>query len=154
MGLFSRKKKAPQQAQPVQPPPIQIQPWTTKPVTQTYRLPATHEAKIYTYNGTVFQGVPRNTRFIVTAVPADVQMVSIYTGVVHSTLGYNDVAYSYNGQIFGFASSHAEAVKKMMLGGYQVEVEAYISGYDGQQGFPKVVGLFGFIDDAIYRTVQ
>ena len=153
MGLFSRKKKAPQQAQPIQPPPIQIQPWATKPVTQTYRIPAEHEARIYTYNGTVFQGLPKDTRFIVTAVPADVQMVSIYTGTASSSTDFG-VAYSYNGQIFGFGSSHAEAIKQMMLGGYQVEVEAYISGYDGQQGFPKVVGLFGFVDDDVYRTVQ
>ena len=157
MGLFNRKKQQPQpqpQPQPAPMPAITVQPWQTKPITKTYRLPAKHEATIFTYNGTPFRGLTANAHFIVTAVPADVQMVSMYTGNITNTSDYDDVAYAYNGQIFGLSSSHGAAIKKMMLNGYQVEVEAYISGFDGNAGFPKIRGLFGYVDDEIFDELQ
>lgn len=147
MGLFRKKK---QKVQPAQ-APIVVSPWAVPPATRTYRLPAEHEASIYTYCGAPLAGIPTNARFVVAAVPADVTMTSIYTGLTSSTGNYGDIAYEYNGQIFGFCSSHAEAVRNMMTAGYRVEVEAYIRGYDGMKGFPYVVGLFGFVDDAVYR---
>ena len=155
MGLFGKKRqKKEQQAQQPTQMPIIVSPWKVPPATRTYRLPAEHEANIYTYNGMPFRGLRQNTRFVVTAVPADVQMTSIYTGLTASTGNYGDIAYEYNGQIFGFCSSHAEAVRNMMMAGYRVEVEAYIRKYDGEKGFPYVVGLFGFVDDAVYMDAR
>ena len=146
---FGKKKKESQAPQAQ----VLIAPWKVRPATNTYRIPAEHEATMYTYNGMPFNGLPTNTRFIVTAVPADVQMTSIYTGTVATTHDFGDMAYAYNGQIFGFCSSHAEAVRKLLMNGYNVEVEAYISGFDGQQCFPKVRGLFGYVDDNVYRRL-
>lgn len=154
MGLFGFGKKKQESAQQQQLPPIMVAPWQMPPATKVYRLPAEHESNIYTYNGTPFKGVPANTRFVVTAMPAEVRMESIYNGSASATVDRGDVAYAFNGQPFGFASSHAEAVRKLMQNGYIVEVEAYISGYDGELGFPKVRGLFGFVDDDLYKTLQ
>lgn len=135
-------------------PSTVIRPWGGKPAMKVYRLPADHEAKVYTYDGAPLRGLSLNERFVITAIPGDVTMTSVYTGATASTTNYNDIAYAYNGEVFGFASSHAEAVKKLIMGGYRVEVEAYIRGYDGERGFPYVVGLFGFVDDDLYYSLK
>ena len=166
MGLFGKIKKATQQPQPqpqsqpqpkqqqVQPGSMSIVPWEVPPTVSTYRMPAEHEATIYTYNGAPFKGLQANTRFVVSAVPADVEMCSMYTGTITSTFDFGDVAYSYNGQVFGMGKSHAEAVRNLMRAGYRVEVEAYIRGYNAEHGYPMVVGLFGFVDDSVYMEAM
>ena len=118
-------------------------------MTKTSRLPASHESTVYTYNGIPLQGLGANDRFVITAVAADVRLPSMYTGRVASTADFGDIAYEYNGQVFGFCSSHADAVRRLLMGGYRVEVEAYISGFDETYGYPKVRGLFGFVDDDV-----
>lgn len=132
---------------------MSVSPWNVQPPTRTYRLPADHEATIYTYNGEPLRGIAPGTRFVIRAVPADVVMESAYTDYVASTTDYGNIAYEYNGQIFGMGKSHAEAIERLMRNGYAVEVEAYISGFDGERGFPYVKGLFGFVDDAIYMEL-
>lgn len=166
MGLFGKKESKKQekaktqfavesvQVVPKGVPSMSIRAWSIPPVMESYRLPAQHEAQVYTYNGEPFGGLKVNDRFLIYAVPADVEMVSMYNGKRTTTNDYNDVAYEYNGQIFGFASSHADAVRTMMRAGYRVEVEAYISGFDKNAGYPKICGLFGFVDDAIYADAQ
>lgn len=121
---------------------------------QVYRLPAEHEATVYTYDGNPLKGIPTGERFVIEAVPGRVTMTSKYTGITTSTDDFDNVAYSYKGKVFGMASSHSPAIKKLMKHGYRVEVEAYIRGYDGTRGFPYVVGLFGFVDDSVYRNVK
>lgn len=166
MGLFGNKKGKGQAKQepagfavesiqvvPRGVPSISVRAWQIPPVIRSYRLPAEHEANVYTYNGEPFAGLRVNDRFLIYAVPADVEMVSAYTGKRSATGDYGDLAYEYNGQIFGFSSSHADAVRKLMQAGYRVEVEAYIRGFDTSQGFPHVVGLFGFVDDAVYSAL-
>lgn len=166
MGLFGSKKEKKQAKQetpeyavdsiqvvPRGVPSISIRAWSIPPVMKSYRLPAEHEANVYTYNGEPFAGLKVNDRFLIYAVPADVEMVSAYTGKRSATGDYGDLAYEYNGQIFGLSNSHAEAVRKLMQAGYRVEVEAYISGFDMRAGFPKVCAMFGFVDDDLYATL-
>ena len=151
MGLFSGKKKKDANGGKLV---IEVYPWKTAPITKTYRMPPEKDKTIFTYNGEPFKGMRQGVRFTIAAVPADVRMPSMYTGTVASTKDYGDIAYEFNGQIFGFCSAHAEAIRKLMLAGYRVEVEAYISEYDMQQGYPKIRGMFGFVDDATYRSLQ
>ena len=145
--------KQPKAKKQKEPPKAIYKAWETAPFKGVYRLPPDHESSIYTYDGTPFNGMKVGTKFVIAAVPGYVQMTSIYTGTTTEIGDFGNIAYSYNGYIFGFASSHAEAIVKMMKAGYRVELEAYISGYDGQQGFPMVKGLFGYIDDSTYMNI-
>ena len=153
MGLFGKKKDK-GKAAASQPQMVhnvtRYVPWNIPPTVGTYRLPAEHEGKIFTYYAEPLKGLRPNERFVLEAAPADVTIVSQFTNAVVNTEDYGDVAYAYNGLIVGLSSSHAAAVKKLLMMGYRVEVEAYISGYNIDYGFPYVTGLFGFIDDDLY----
>ena len=156
MGLFGKKKtkQQAQQMQQAEPPKMIYEAWQTAPYKGIYRLPPEHESRIYTYDGTPFKGLTVNTKLIVTAVPGNVEMTSIYTGTTTSTTDYDDVAYSYNNYIFGLSSSHSKAIKTLMQAGYRVEVEAYINGYDGMRGNPMIVGLFGYVDTDTFKEAS
>ena len=129
MRLFGKKSTPPLQPETIEliPTQLNVVPWDVPPWSETYKVPSEHEATVYTYNGTPLQNLKSGARFIITAVPADVTMTSIYTGTTASTTDYGDIAYQYNGQIIGFCKSHAEAVRKLLCSGYRVDVEAYIS---------------------------
>ena len=144
MGLFGKKEPKQQGSTPAFASAISIRAWAVPPRMESYRLPAQHESAVYTYNGEPFNGLRVDDRFIIAAVPADVSRGSPYTGTQMSTGERDNVAYEYNGQVFGFSSSHSEAVRKLMRAGYRVEVEAYISGFDMQ---------LGYVDDSTYNTL-
>lgn len=135
-------------------PYLEVNYWQTAPINKVYRIPADHEAVVYDYDGRPLDGIPANTRFLLSAVPANVIIRSIYTGTISETGDFNDIAYSYNGQIIGFCKSHADAIKKLMLAGYRVDIEAYINGYNDELGYPYITGLFGFVDDATYMSLE
>ena len=153
MGLFGKKKdkkkaadSRPQMVHNV----TRYVPWNIPPAKGTYRLPAEHEGKIFTYYAEPLKGLKTNERFVLEAAPADVTIVSQFTNAEARTEDYGDIAYAYNGLVIGLSSSHAAAVRKLLMNGYRVEVEAYISGYNMEKGFPYVTGLFGFVDDDLY----
>ena len=155
MGLFGKKKQKKQQKQVSQQPQMvhnvtRYVPWNVPQTKGVYRLPAEHEAKIYTYYAEPLRGLKVDERFVLEAAPADVSIVSQFTNALVNTEDFGDIAYAYNGLVVGLSSSHATAVKKMLLKGYRVEVEAYISGYNTEYGFPYVTGLFGFVDDDLF----
>ena len=151
MGLFGKKKQKKQSKKQQKPKMVHnvtcYAPWDVPPTKGTYRLPAEHQAKIYTYYAEPLKKLKPEERFVLEAAPADVTIVSQFTNMEASTKDYGDIAYAYNGLVVGLSASHAEAVKKLLMKGYRVEVEAYISGYDDKLGFPYVYGLFGFVDD-------
>jgi len=154
MGLFGKKKKKQEQQPQIVHNVMRYVPWNVPPTKGLYRLPAEHESKIYTYYAEPLKNLKQNERFVLEAAPADVTIISQFTNTVTRTEDYGDIAYAYNGLIIGLSSAHAEAVRKLLMGGYRVEVEAYISGYDPNRGFPYVCGLFGFVDDDLYREVS
>ena len=119
-----------------------------------YRLPAENRKTVYTYDGTPLKGLRVGERFVMTAIPGRVDMKSRYTGTPASTRDRRNVAYAYGGKAFGMCAAHAPAIYKLMDNGYTVEVEAYVDGYDGKLGYPKVVGLFGYVDDELYYSLR
>lgn len=156
MGLFGKKKdkkgkkNAAGSERQIVHNVTRFVPWNVQQTKGFYRLPAEHEAKIFTYYAEPLKGLKVDERFVLEAAPADVTIVSQFTNAVVNTEDYGDIAYAYNGLVIGLSSSHAVAVKKLLMSGYRVEVEAYISGYNMEQGFPYVTGLFGFVDDDLY----
>lgn len=159
MGLFGKKKdkkgkkNAAGSERQVVHNVTRFIPWNVQQTKGFYRLPAEHEAKIFTYYGEPLKNLRVEERFVLEAAAADVSIISQYTNAEVSTEDYGDIAYAYNGLIVGLSSSHASAVKQMLMKGYRVEIEAYISGYNTDYGFPYVTGLFGFVDDdLLYGT--
>ena len=155
MGLFGKKKaKKQKKGKPqIVHNVTRYVPWNVPPTKGTYRLPAERNKKVYTYYGEPLKKLKVGEHFVLEAVPADVSIISQYTNAEVSTEDFGDIAYAYNGLIVGLSSAHAPAVKQMLMKGYRVEIEAYITEYDKDYGFPYVYGFFGFVDDdLLYGT--
>jgi len=108
----------------------------------TVRIPANRQRTIYTYDGRPLAGMKAGDRFVARAVPADVEMTSIYTGATASCSEWGNVAYEYRGAVFGMGPASADEIRALMRDGYAVEVEAVVSGFDGQHGYPLVKGMY------------
>ncbi len=147
MGLFGKSKKKKKSAPKVKPVAGSLQSleyWKGLPPNPvgTYRIPPDEEHVIYNYDGACLAGLKVGDEFVVNPIPADVTLKSAYTGYITSTrLG--DVAYVYNGKVFGMSAFCAKEIRNLMRKGYIVEVEARIVGFDDQLGYAKVMGKFG-----------
>lgn len=148
MGLFFGKKKKKKEADAPRFSGTLVEPWAVPPTKGTYRVEPRKSRTVYTYNGSPFVGIEPFERFVIAAVPANVAMTSAYNGRTSTTAEFEGLAYEYNGQVFGFCSSFADDVERLLRAGYRVELEAMITGFDEKLGFPYIQAFFGPFDGA------
>ena len=101
---------------------------------------------IYTYDGEPLRGLVKGEIFAIDAVRGERTMTSVYTGRTTSTSEFNDVAYRYNGMLFGMSREKASEIKSMLNRGQNVSIPARIDGFDQRFGYPLVVGDFSRIE--------